>query len=450
MTTRALIPALILALALPAPAALAQQADTGAAPAAEAPAEPFVADGAPGSFGYELGARLYGQSLAAGLAYAEARLAAAPDDQTAMMAIGFGRFAAAVQGLAQDLQRHGLSAPGFGMLPFFRLPVPENATPEPLDYQGARQILIRFVGRLAEAEAALAGVTDPAVELPLRPAMIRFDLNGDGIYAEDERFAAIFGAYTRRRGDPEGRVDFDASDAPWLMGYTHLLSAMAEFWLAHDWHEGFEATFQMLFPDAGLPMAILNELPRQRIAEAGGGRGGWDPDSVTGSLAEDAQAADAIAFFHLIHWPVAEPARLAAVRTHLKAMIATSRESWRRIRAETDDAREWIPGPGQSFASGENRPAAVTEQTVAAWLDFLDRFEAILDGKLLLPHWRLTQGINLRRVLEQPRTFDVMLWIQGAAAVPYLEDGPIAGRETWEPIMQLMGGDFWVYFVWFN
>ena len=65
-----------------------------------------------------------------------------------------------------------------------------------------------------------------------------------------------------------------------------------------------------------------------------------------------------------------------------------SRESWRRIAAETDDGFEWIPGPHQSFASGENRPAAVTEDAVKGWLQFLDTFEAVLDGKLLLPHWR--------------------------------------------------------------
>lgn len=370
----------------------AQTEPASPAPATEQakPQEPFVADGEPGEFGYEFAALLYGDSLDAGRAFAEARLVTAPDDQTARMALGVTQFADAVQGLARDLHRHGLHSPKLGLLPFFRIPVESNARPEPLDYEGARRILIGFVDRLAEAEATFAGVDDPAVELPLRPALLRFDTNGDGIWSDEERFSQIYGQYTPRRGDPEGRVDFDASDATWFRGYCHLLSAMAEAWLAHDWHEGFEASFQALFPDSGLPNAALNDLPRAR--QQGDAALGRDPDSFSGSKMEDAYIADAIAFFHLIHWPVAEPARLASAREHLKAMIAMSRESWRRIRSETDDAQEWIPAPEQSFARGDNRPAAVTVNAVTGWLQFLDTFEMVLDGKLLLPHWRMEGG----------------------------------------------------------
>jgi len=141
---------------------------------------------------------------------------------------------------------------------------------------------------------------------------------------------------------------------------------------------------------------------------------------------------------------------MVKVRDHLKTVIATSRESWRRILAETDDKLEWIPAPNQSLASGERRPAQVTAETVQGWLQFLDTFEAVLDGELLLPHWRLKQGFNLRRVFEEPRLFDIVLWLQGSAAVPYIEDGPVAGKEIWEPIGQMMAGDFMTYFVWFN
>lgn len=34
--------------------------------------------------------------------------------------------------------------------------------------------------------------------------------------------------------------------------------------------------------------------------------------------------------------------------------------------------------------------------------------------------------------------------------MPDIEDGPVAGKETWEPIGQMMAGDFMTYFVWFN
>jgi hypothetical protein len=441
-------PVVIATLPIPSGAQTQPQVPETAAEQQES-AEPFVADGVPGAFDYEFAALLYGQSLDAGRAYAEARLAIAPEDETALMALGITQFADAVHGLARDMHRHGLEVSGGGLiLPFFRVPVDPNSKPEPLDYESARQILISFVERLALAEATLAGVDDPAVELRLRPALIRFDTNSDGVWSDEERFSRIYGQYTPRRGDPEGRVDFDGSDAPWFRGYTHLLSAMAEAWLAYDWHEGFEASFHSLFPNSGLPNAALNELPRARQQSAPASS--YDHNTFSGNMMEDAYIADLVAFFHLVHWPVSEPERLASAREHLKAMIRMSRESWRRIRAETDDAQEWVPAPHQAFASGENRPAAVTEETVAGWLQFLDTFEQTLDGKLLLPHWRLNGGINLKRVFLEPRAFDIVLWLQGSAALPYIEDGRVADSATWAPISQLMGGDFMTYFVWFN
>ena len=418
--------------------------------AAQAQTEP-PADGAPGSFGHGFTALLYGESLDAARGYAEARLAQAPDDQTATMALGVAQFAEAVQGLARDLHRHGLTTPEFGILPFFRVPVPANPAPEPLTYGQARQMMIDFVARMAFAEATLARVTDPGVQLPLRPALARLDIDGDGVWSDAERFGGVYAVYHPRGTDSAERIDFDGSDAAWFQGYTHLLSALAEFWLAHDWHEGFEASFHALFPDAGLPGAALNDLARARAkAKADAGVQGYDPDSWSGDLASDGAIADAVAFFHLIHWPVTEPARMSAARTHLKAMISTSRETWRRIRSETDHRQEWIPSPVQSLTAGETGSRVVTEQVAAGWMQFLDTFEAVLDGEILLPHWRLAQGINMRRVFEEPRLFDLLLWIQGSAALPYLEDGPVADRDTWETIETMMGGNFMTYFVWFN
>ena len=430
----ALIPATLAAVLWMAPQAPAQEAE-----------------GAPGSFLNGYSSRLYGESLDAAEAFAAARTAEAPADQQAQMALGVARFGKAVQGLAQDLYRHGLTTPEFGLLPFFRLPVPANPAPERLTNDGARQIMIDFVARMAEADAAFAGVADPEVGLPLRPVLVRLDLDGDGVASEAESFAAIFGVYHPRGTPAEARIDFDASDAPWFQGYTHLLSAIAEAWLAHDWHEGFEASFHALFPESGLPGAKLNDLPRARQAEIEAAQAqGYDSATWSGSLISDAAIADAVAFFHLIHWPVTEPERLRASREHLKAMITLSRETWRRIMAETDRGQEWIPSPAQSLAQGDTRPAPVTGEVIDGWMQFLDHFEAVLDGKLLLPHWRLAQGVNLRRVFEEPRVFDILLWIQGSAALPYLEDGPVAGTETWNPIFQLMGGEFMTYFVWFN
>ena len=138
---------------------------------------------------------------------------------------------------------------------------------------------------------------------------------------------------------------------------------------------------------------------------------------------------------------------MRSVLGHLEAMIQLSRENWRRTMAETDDRNEWIPNPQQT---GVLPRMQVTEQRVTGWRQFLDEFEALLQGNKLLPHWRFDQGINLRRVFTEPTTFDIVLLIQGSAAVPYLEDGDFTTGETWEQIMNLFGGDFFRYFIWFN
>lgn len=154
-----------------------------------------------------------------------------------------------------------------------------------------------------------------------------------------------------------------------------------------------------------------------------------------------------VAFIHLNHWPVVEPARLRSVLEHFEAMVRLSRESWSRIMAETDDRNEWIPSPRQSGVLPRMR---VTEDLVAGWMSFLDEFEALLQGKKLLPHWRFDRGINLRRIFLEPSTFDIVLLIQGSAALPYLEEGELTSDETWRRITEVFGGDLFRYAIWFN
>jgi hypothetical protein len=161
---------------------------------------------------------------------------------------------------------------------------------------------------------------------------------------------------------------------------------------------------------------------------------------------EIAPIADFVSFLH-IRWPVSEPERMATVRTHLKQMIALSRESWKAIEAETDDDREWIPNARQTspFATLQ-----VDAERIAAWYQVLDEAEAVLNGEKLVPHWRFQQGFNLRRVFEEPQPFDLVLWITGPAALPYLEDGPVTTPEDWARITEAFGGRFGLFALWVN
>ena len=102
-----------------------------------------------------------------------------------------------------------------------------------------------------------------------------------------------------------------------------------------------------------------------------------------------AAIADLVAFIHLFHWPVVEPERMKSVLAHLEAIPPLSRENWRRILAETDSGKEWIPNPRQT---GMLPGVTVTQEQIDGWMLFLDEFEALLKGEKLLPHWRFRQG----------------------------------------------------------
>jgi hypothetical protein len=60
------------------------------------------------------------------------------------------------------------------------------------------------------------------------------------------------------------------------------------------------------------------------------------------------------------------------------------------------------------------------------------------------------RGINLKRVFEEPRTFDLVLWAHGVAAIPYLEEGELVTRETARSLSGAFQGRFLACAVWFQ
>jgi hypothetical protein len=430
----------------------------------------------------DVAASLYAADTGGAAARAEAAIAAGEADGTAQFALGVGRFLGAVEGLLQTLHRHGLHSEYLGPkslsgLPVLRLPVPPNPSPEPVSYADLRAMLERFGQDLAEAERALSEVGNRPVALPLDLMRVKLDATGAG--GEIDLFAgflAVAGSATLREDIEEPlRFRFDTADSAWLRGYAHLLMALTDFLLAHDWEAAYTATFHGLFPDSFTPQTPLAGATAELAARLEGviGAIGVQPDCdpatpdcqgryalwQAGQAAAWAEAewlemavegggiADAIAFLHLMHWPVIAPERMASALGHLEAMATASRETWERVLAETDDEREWLPAPAQT---GMLTGIGIDETVLQGWFAFLDEFEAILKGEKLVAHWRFRQGINLRRMFLEPRTFDAVLLAQGSAAVPYLEDGPLSDAQAWERILQLFGGDFFSYFVWIN
>ena len=73
-------------------------------------------------------------------------------------------------------------------------------------------------------------------------------------------------------------------------------------------------------------------------------------------------------------------------------------------------------------------------------------------GKKLIPFWRSKdgRGINLKRFFTEPRTFDLVLWVQGTAALPYLEKGELTTGTNMEELDRLLEGDLFLFSVWVN
>jgi hypothetical protein len=229
-------------------------------------------------------------------------------------------------------------------------------------------------------------------------------------------------------------IALDAGDVHWLRGYCHLLMAVGEFWLAHDGRDLFNRTAHLLFPKAEIPYEFLKHRPREAAA---------------GELDFPAwqMIIDAISAVHLIRLEPTEPERLKRARGHLLAMIGESRKSWKLITAETDNDHEWIPNPKQDTVIG----VKVSAEMIDDWQRVLDEAEQILDGKKLIPFWRDEQwGVNIRRVFEEPTTLDLVLWVQGTAAQPYLEKGTMSKPETWQELQERFRGQFVGFAIWFN
>jgi len=319
--------------------------------------------------------------------------------------------------------------------------LPENPKPEKISYEDFRNILIAFVADLEKAEATLAAIKDDKVKLPLHVGRIRLDLFGQGKpFSAAMLFAALEMKEVGTQAD-QLVIGFDRGDVSWFRGYMHLLMAGGEFLLAVDGKEVFETTAHRFFEKVETPHAFLLEEDRE-IKIEDNWRRNFPP------------IIDAISLIHgMIALPVKEPARMKAVLTHLQATITQGKEMWTYILAETDDDNEWIPNPKQTGVLG----VAVTKEMIDNWLQTLAETEQILAGKRLLPFWRgkAGVGVNLRKAfLNPPKKIDLILWVQGTAATPYLEKGTItnlADPKTIARLDRVFGGArFFGFAFWFN
>ncbi len=406
-----------------------------------------------GEAGDALIGHLYAGTAAEGLA--DAGKACDAPDQEGCFALGMLKFVTAYEGLAQDLYRYGATTPGTtaaAMLFGLNMGVdsiPANPNPEPLTYSGLRTVLSDFVDDLDRARTAfeLAGGEGDYV-ITIDPFKVRIDFNGDGKVDEGETLGALIGSVGEFADIPapdsppagktkggtlaaaETTIGFDRADAIWFAGYSQVVAAPVDLLLAHDFSDFFNAYLHRVFPKSGLPMQDYSR----------GGMLFMDPDSDTG-------IADIIAAVHTLNFPVTDVERLAGVLERLKSITALSRRNWEATLAETDDNRELVPSPSQtSLVPG----TPVTQEVVDAWMATLDTVDEVLDGKLLVPHWRFKQGFDLKAYFETATRTDLVMLFTGSGALPYLKDGPIADAASFAEANRVFGTKWLNYAFWFN
>jgi hypothetical protein len=322
-------------------------------------------------------AYLHSGDLARGEQVLEAALVAEPENDELRFGLGTLQFIRGVERLGQALHEYGCRSENTNA-PFLRLPVPPNPDPSPISYSAFRRVLNEFGHDLARAETTLAGITSDDVTLRLRLADVRLDLMGRGQAAE--RFVDLLTRLMGRNppalaGNPSFEVCFDRGDVAWLRAYCHLLMAIIDMQLALDLEPTFNLTADELFLRPHQPFVGTPEERSEKLFDA------W------GAVA------------------VREPARLPRFRQHLLKVCELNRETWKHIRAETDDDHEWLPNPKQKGVLG----LPVNDAMIDAWLGMIDEFETVLTGRKVIPRSILQflspsakRGLNLQAVLDDP------------------------------------------------
>ena len=372
----------------------------------------------------------------AGIAATEARLAALPapaDDER--FALGGLRFLSALEQSFQIRWQNGMTD-RTGLLPLLRLTVPDNPAPQPVDPGAVAAIFTAADARLEAARAALdpiAATSEFGLEVNLGD--LWFDINSNTTRDPGEDLLDIAGPALmgwrweeRAPGTPAPVIRFDAADAAWLTAYAHALQAVSQMVLAYD-------------PTEPLTRILTTRAALEQY-------GPLPLDAYLGMESDGLGTIDLIALILATLEQQPDAARMVAARDHLLAAIAANRDFWTRVATETDNAAEWLPNARQTSALG----LALPEGTAESWQAVLADGEALLKGEKLAPYWRAGAGggISIAKVFSEPRPVDLAGWVQGWAALPYLEAGPLVSAENWSRFESLAGGEPMLLALWFN
>jgi len=214
-------------------------------------------------------------------------------------------------------------------------------------------------------------------------------------------------------------ITFDASDVAWLQAYTHVFAGTAEMVLAFD-------------PTDIIAKVQTNVETIDTLRSGARPRMWLSPD--------DENLADLITIVLGALEQDPDPVHTRAALADFQAVIAHNLIFWDRVRAETDNNREFIPNASQDSALGLLFPPNIDR----AWQAVLADAAQVLSGELLIPHWRTGDqvGINLNAWLRDPAPLDVIGVLAGSDLAPYMERGPVATTRAISEFDEITGGNF--------
>ncbi len=366
-------------------------------------------------------------NLEQGLVAAENQLTSlsspTPSDQ---MAIGAVRFLHGVEKTLQIRWQYNATFEDYD-LPVLRLPIPPNPHAKPFDPALVTQIFADLTQDMSNARTALDTISqndDVAVNIDLQT--LWFDINMNGKRDPGENLLEL-GAFLAT-GDtdfgganniPPLQVRFDTADVAWLTAYTHLLSGIGELVVAFDPTDAIEKTMSS--------SAAMDKLR------------GKPYESTSGIITNETDFIDKFATVYGALNRQPDPAHARKAYAHFQEMIQQNKIFWNAVSKETDDNQEWIPNAHQTAALGFDMPVDAAN----AWQAILADLEAMLNGELLITHWRIapTGGINVKKIFLDPPVVDIVTWFHGEGLLPYMERGPVMSRNSFRQFENMFMGD---------
>lgn len=354
-----------------------------------------------------------------------------PSDQ---FALGAARFLGAMEFSLQERYRTGLGDQAFSLTGTAILAL--NPNPEPFQPSDLNTYLDTMIENLSAASATLEEIKDSDdVVVEIDTSRLWLDINANGVQEPGEELISVMLpmfvnswqmeetlAMMDEAGGPPS-VTFDTADAAWLAAYAHVIAGSAEFLYAFD-----PATTVELIMEREATIDTLRGAPEASFLFDGEG---------------DAAFLNFFSIFTEVIETQPDPQRTRAALGHLQAMIANNKVFWARVEAETDNTAEWIPNDRQTSALPLNFPEGVGD----SWQKVLADVEAVLNGELLVPHWRLgtTAGIDLNAWMNDPAPLDIMGVIHGFALEPYMRRGRVISETSFDDFNRMTDRNFGLF-----